>query len=265
MMKLDTDKMLAEKDGAIGWVTFNNPARRNAISLEMWQALDVILADFEADPAIRAVVRKGAGDMAFVSGADSSQFAEKRADAEAAASYAKTSEAARRRLSGFTKPLIGMIRGFCMGGVLGIAMKADVRIAADDAVFAIPAARLSIAYGLDNVGDLVSLVGPSYAKDILFSARRLTADEALRIGLVNRVVAVDALESTVRDYVAALADNAPLSMRASKATVNEVLRDAADRDMKLIEQLGRACFDSADYAAGRQALMEKRRPVFRGA
>jgi len=263
-MKLDTDKMLAEKDGAIGWVTFNNPARRNAMSLEMWAALDAILSDFEADPAIRAVVMRGAGDKAFVSGADISQFAEKRADAEAAAAYARTSENARQRLASITKPLIAMIRGFCMGGGLGIAMKADVRFAADDSIFAIPAARLSIAYSFDNVRDLVNLVGPSFAKDILFSARRLSADEALRIGLVNRVVAPDALEGVVREYVGLLADNAPLSMRASKATVNEVIRDAADRDMDLIEQLGRACFDSADYAEGRQAFMEKRRPVFRG-
>src|SRR3546814_184770 len=188
-MKLDTDKMLAEQEGAIGWVTFNNPARRNALSLDMWQAPDVILACFQADPAIRAVVMKGAGDKAFVSGADISQFAEKRADAEAAAAYAKTSEAARQRLSGITKPLIGMIRGFCMGGGLGIAMKADVRIASDDSVFAIPAARLSIAYGLDNVGDLVSRVGPSYATDIQFSARRLTAAAAVPIGLANPVLA----------------------------------------------------------------------------
>src|SRR3546814_12026122 len=127
MMKLDTDKMLAEKDGAIGWVTFNNPARRNAISLEMWQALDVILADFEADPAIRAVAMKRAGDKAFVSGADISQFAEKRADAEAAAAYAKTSEAARSRLSGLTTPLTAMIRGFDKDGGLGPAMTAAVR------------------------------------------------------------------------------------------------------------------------------------------
>lgn len=264
-MKLDTDKMLAEKDGATGWITFNNPERRNAMSLEMWSGLETALAAFEEDPEVRAIVMKGAGDKAFVSGADISQFAEKRADAEAAAAYARTSESARRKLSSVTKPLIGMIRGFCMGGGLGIAMKADVRIASADSIFGIPAARLSIAYSFDNVRDLVNLVGPSFAKDILFSARRLTADEALRIGLVNRVVPAEELEQTVRDYVGALADNAPLSMRASKATVNEVIRDAADRDMALIEKLGRDCFDSQDYAEGRKAFMEKRRPVFKGA
>jgi enoyl-CoA hydratase/carnithine racemase len=199
-MKLDTDKMLADKDGATGWITFNNPERRNAMSLEMWSGLETALAAFEEDPEVRAIVMKGAGDKAFVSGADISQFAEKRADAEAAAAYARTSESARRKLSSVTKPLIGMIRGFCMGGGLGIAMKADVRIASADSIFGIPAARLSIAYSFDNVRDLVSLVGPSFAKDILFSARRLTADEALRIGLVNRVVPAEELEQTVRDY-----------------------------------------------------------------
>src|SRR5690606_18397313 len=163
-MKLDTDKMLAEKDGAIGWVTFNNPARRNAMSLEMWAALDAILCECDADPAIRAVVMRGAGDKAFVSGAGIAQLADKRADAEPAAVCARTSDNARQRLASITKPLIAMIRGFCMGGGLGIAMKADVRFAADDSIFAIPAARLSIAYSFDNVRDLVNLVGPSFAK-----------------------------------------------------------------------------------------------------
>src|SRR5690606_4456913 len=165
----------------------------------------------------------------------------------------------RTKLAGLQKPLLAMIRGFCMGGGLGIAMKADIRIAAEGSQFGIPAARLGIAYSFDNLRDLVALVGPTFAKEILFTARRLTAEEALRIGLVNRVVPADALEATVRDYAAMMAENAPLSIRASKMTVNQVIRDESERDMELVDRLTRACFDSADYAEGRRAFMEKRK------
>lgn len=263
-MKLNTDKMIAEKDGAIGWMVFNNPERRNAMSLEMWEAVAAILTDFAADPAIRVVVMRGAGDKAFVSGADISQFEEQRKDAAAAENYARISEAGRTKLNDLQKPLVAMIRGFCMGGGLGIAMKADIRIAAEGSQFGIPAARLGIAYSFDNLRDLVALVGPTFAKEILFTARRLSAEEALRIGLVNRVVPPDSLEATVRDYASMMAENAPLSIRASKITVNQVIRDPAERDMALVQQLARACFDSQDYAEGRRAFMEKRRPVFTG-
>jgi enoyl-CoA hydratase len=264
MIKLDTDKMAAEKDGAIGWVTFNNPERRNAMSLEMWSALATILDAYEADDAIRVIVMKGAGDKAFVSGADISQFEKERANAEAAERYNQISNAGRQRLANLEKPLIAMIRGFCMGGGLAIAMAADLRIASADSQFGIPAARLGIAYGADGLGRLNALVGPSAALDILFSARRLPADEALRLGLINRIVPADELEATVRDYAANIAINAPLSIRASKLTIRELGKAHAERDQELLKRLVLQCFDSADYAEGRQAFMEKRKPVFTG-
>src|SRR5277367_2909522 len=183
MIKLDTDKMIAEKDGAVGWVTFNNPERRNAMSLEMWSALATILDAYEADDEIRVIVMKGAGDKAFVSGADISQFEKERANADAAERYNQISNAGRQRLSNLEKPLIAMIRGFALGGGLAVAMAADLRIASADSQFGIPAARLGIAYGADGLNRLYQLVGPSTALDILFSARRLPAEEALRIGL----------------------------------------------------------------------------------
>ena len=181
-MEYADGRMLADKESGIGWMTFNNPARRNAMTMEMWQGADAILADFEADPEVRVIVLKGAGDKAFVSGADISQFEKNRADAAAAARYAEATDAGRRRLATAEKPVIAMIRGFCMGGGLGIAMTCDLRFAAEGSEFGIPAARLGIAYNFENVRSLVGLVGPARAKDILFSGRRLPAEEAYAVG-----------------------------------------------------------------------------------
>jgi enoyl-CoA hydratase len=264
MLKLSTDKMTAEKDGGIGWMTFNNPARRNAMSLEMWEGLTEILTDFAADDDIRVIVMKGAGDKAFVSGADISQFEDKRANAEAAAQYAKTSEEGKTLLETIDKPLIAMIRGYCLGGGLGIAMSADMRFASDDSKLGIPAARLSIAYGFDNLSKLVQLVGPSRAKDILFTARRVEAAEAYEMGLVNKVTPAADLEAAVREACDAIVDNAPLSILASKFTINQTVMDLADRDYERIGELSRNCFDSDDYKEGRTAFMEKRKPVWKG-
>jgi enoyl-CoA hydratase/carnithine racemase len=250
-MELSTDKILAEVVDNVGRLTINNPERRNAISLDMWDAMREAVQAFGDDPAVRCVVLRGAGEKAFASGADISQFEKERADADAAARYAEVSRAGRVALLGLEKPLLAMIRGFCMGGGLGIAMTADLRIASDDAVLGIPAARLGIAYDAQNVTNLVSLVGPSRAKDILITGRRLDATEALAMGLVNRVVPV-------------AEHNAPRSMRASKLSVNEVVRGEQARDDDLIGALGRACFDSEDYQEGRRAFMEKRRPQFTG-
>jgi enoyl-CoA hydratase/carnithine racemase len=265
MLELKTDKMLAEKAEGIGWMTFNNPARRNATSLEMWQAIADILSDFAADSAVRVVVMRGAGDKAFVSGADISQFEDQRANAEAAARYSAVSERARVAMAGLEKPLIAMIRGYCLGGGVGIAMAADMRFAADDSTFGIPAARLGISYGFDSLKKLVDLVGPAFAKEILLTARRFSAEEALRIGLVNRVVPVADLEATVLEVCATIVDNSPLSIVANKATIDETAKDPEARDLARIEELARICFDSADYTEGRRAFMEKRKPVWRGA
>jgi len=264
MLELKTDKMLAEKADGIGWMTFNNPARRNATSLEMWQAIADILDDFAADPAVRVVVMRGAGDKAFVSGADISQFEDQRANAEAAARYNAVSERARVAMAGLEIPLIAQIRGFCLGGGVAIAMAADLRFAADDSIFGIPAARLGISYGFGYLQKLVDLVGPAYAKEILLTARRFSSEEALHIGLVNRVVPVPELEATVLDVCAMIVDNAPLSIVANKATIDEASKDESARDMAHIEELARICFDSADYAEGRRAFMEKRKPVWSG-
>jgi enoyl-CoA hydratase/carnithine racemase len=263
-MQLDTDKILAEKGDGVGWLIINNPDRRNAISLDMWQAMAQVFDEYAGDPDVRCVVMKGAGDKAFASGADISQFEKVRANAEAAAEYNRISKSTRRSMISFDKPVIAMIRGFCMGGGLGIALTTDLRIAADDSTFGIPAARLGIAYDFTSLNNLVQLVGPGKAREILLTARRFNAQEALAMGLVNSVVPVAALDNAVREVTGHIVENAPLSLRASKMTIAEVLKDAEQRDLELIAKLERDCFDSNDYKEGRSAFMEKRKPAFSG-
>jgi enoyl-CoA hydratase len=259
-----TGQVLCEKADGIGWMTFSNPSKRNAMSLEMWRDVARILEDLQQDQGVRVVVMRGAGDRAFMAGADISQFEQLRDTAAAAAAYDAVSEDARRWLARLDKPLIAMVHGFCLGGGLGVALAADLRFASDDATFGIPAADLGVAYSMASVRRLVGLVGPAAAKDILFSARRLDAVEALRIGLVSRVTPASALDEAVRTYASLLTGKAPLSLRASKAMVDEVGIPEREHDAERIRRLVADCFDSADYAEGRRAFMEKRAPVFRG-
>lgn len=259
-----TERMIAEIDGATGWMVFNNPARRNAISLDMWEAIPVILDHFERDPAVRVVVLKGAGDKAFISGADISQFEQQRASAEAVARYEAIADQAGAKLHSFAKPLIAMIHGFCMGGGVGIALGCDLRIADDSARFAIPAAKLGISYRWAGLQHLIELVGPAYAKEIFFTARQFSAAEALGMGLVNRVLPEGELECYVKTYCDTIAQNAPLSIRAVKEIVAELTKPGDDFDPAHCEELVKQCFASADYVEGRRAFMEKRKPVFTG-
>jgi len=264
-MDLGVEKLIGRKDGAIGWMIFNNPERRNAVSLEMWRAIPDVLAAFEADPEVRVVVFTGAGERAFVSGADISQFEAERSDSTAEARYSSASAAASAAMAGLSKPSIAMIRGYCIGGGLAVALTCDIRICAEDARFAIPAARLGLGYGFGGVKALIDVVGPAIAKEILFTARHFTAEEALRVGLVNRAVEAEALEGVVRNYAAMIAANAPLTLRAAKLAAREALRDPEKRRLAEVEAAVAACFDSADFREGRTAFMEKRSPAFRGA
>ena len=263
-MDIGTDRLIGRKDGPIGWMIFNNPQRRNALSSDMWQAIPGVLAAFEADPEVRVVVFKGAGDKAFASGADISQFEDLRANRDANDAYSALSAAATRAMTGLSKPSIAMIRGFCIGGGLAVALTCDLRVCSDDSRFAIPAARLGLGYGFDGVKALTDVVGPTFAKEILFTARHLTADDALRIGLVNKVVEGDGLEGAAREYARMIAENAPLTVKAAKMAVGEALRDHEHRRLDAVSRAVDACFESADYAEGRKAFLEKRRPVFQG-
>ncbi len=260
-----TPRLLAEVVDGVGWITFNQPERRNAMSLDMWEGLGRVAHAFESDPSVRAVVMRGAGGRAFVSGADISQFEQHRADAEQQAHYDAIAMQGFGGLADLTKPLIALIDGFCVGGGLAIALAADVRFASASSRFAIPAARLGLGYDYLGVAALARLVGPSAAKDILFSARFLQAPEALRLGLIN-FAADDAtqLEKQVREYAAQVASNAPLTVHAAKMALRafEHYSDLPGEDA--IAPLVRKCFDSNDYKEGRRAFLEKRPPQFQG-
>ena len=259
-----TDKMLATQDGGIGWMTFNNPERHNAVSYEMRLAILAILDRFEADDSVRVIVMKGAGDKSFVSGSDISQFDQNRSSAEQQAEYERVSFAVQSRYMNLSKPLIAMIQGYCLGGGLQTALSADIRVASEEASFGIPAGKLGIAYPVHSVRRLVETVGPPKAKELLYTAQRYTAAEALQMGLVNKVVPRAALESTVRDMATAIAGNAPLSVMSSKRTVEELVKDPADRDMAGVKAAIDLAMGSADFKEGRRAFMEKRKPNWTG-
>ena len=259
-----TEKMIALKDGAIGWITFNNPARHNAVSMVMWEALHDIVTDYASDDAIRVIVIKGAGEKAFVSGADISEFEEKRSSPETTKLYNETAQNASKALKDVGKPTIAMIRGYCVGGGVSTAMSCDLRIAAEGSTFAVPAAKLGLGYEYDGIRKLMDVVGPSFAKEIFFTARQFTAAEALAMGLINRMLPVDQLEPCVRDYANAIAANAPLTVSSIKTIVAEALKDESVRDRHLCQEVVDRCFNSADYVEGRQAFMEKRKPKFTG-
>ncbi|CCE01304.1 enoyl-CoA hydratase [Bradyrhizobium sp. STM 3809] len=257
-------KILMTVDDGVGIVTFNNPEKRNAMSLQMWEGLGQALTALRDDDAVRVAVLTGAGDKAFVSGADISQFEQSRHNAEASEAYAQRSAAQRALLADFPKPTIACIRGFCLGGGLQIAMLTDMRVASADSQFGIPAARLGIAYGYDGLRNLVSLVGPSQARLLLYTGQRIDAAEALRIGLIDRMMATDELLPATRDIARTIAGNAPLAVQAAKITIAEVLKDESRRDMAAIKRIGDACMDSEDFREGRRAFMEKRKPAFKG-
>ena len=259
-----TEKLVARKEGAIGWIIFNNPARHNAVSLEMWQSLPMVLDAYVRDPEVRVIILKGEGEKAFISGADISQFKEKRSSEAASKLYNDTGEAAAAALRGCPKPTIAMIRGYCIGGGTGTAINCDIRIAADDARFGVPAAKLGLGYRFAGISRLATLVGPAYTAEIFFSARQFTAQEALHMGLVNRVVPVAELEATVLELAQTLAVNAPLTIAAVKRALIEFHKDPAVRDLDLCQKMIDNCFASEDYKEGQAAFMEKRKPVFKG-
>ena len=260
-----TEKLLLQKDGPIGWITFNQPEKRNAVSQEMWQAMPEYVADLSADPAIRVVILRGAGETAFVAGADISQFKDRRRNAADEEEYRRISGAGSEALARLGKPLVAMIHGFCIGGGVSIAITCDLRIAADDARFGIPAARLGLGYHYKGMEKLMSLIGPAYTKELFFTARTdFSAPDALRMGLVNQVVPKADLERFTRDYALTMSRNAPLTLRSAKASVDQLLRPEDRRDYALLDKLIKDCFDSQDYQEGVKAFSEKRRPQFQG-
>ena len=263
-MQTNTDKLIASKENGIGWITFNNPARHNAVSLEMWQALTSTLEAYATDPDVRVIILKGAGEKAFVAGADISQFKEKRSSPEAVEEYNSTADRAGQTLQQSPKPTIAMVRGYCIGGGTALAVGCDLRIAADDAKFGVPAAKLGLGYRFTGIKRLADVVGPAFTAEIFFTARQFTAQEALQMGLINRLVPVAELEQYTRDFANTLVNNAPLTIASVKRAILECCKDADDRDLDHCQKMVDACYVSEDYKEGQTAFMEKRKPVFKG-
>jgi enoyl-CoA hydratase len=250
--------------GPIGQLIIDHSARRNALTAQMWRDLPAIARELDAHPAVRVIVMRGEGDQAFVSGADISQFSELRSG-EGARAYEDDNVRAFQALSELNKPLIAMIHGFCIGGGVALAVCADVRYAADDATFGVPAARLGLGYPLAGMATLIQLLGPAHAKELCFSARRIDAHEARRIGLINEVCPKLELERRVQELALGMADNAPLTLRAFKHCAGELMKPEAERDLDRARAAIEACYASADYREGIDAFLQKRAPKFVGA
>ena len=259
-----TSRIVCWLDSSTLHIRFNNPARHNALSVDMWEAVPDLLGQAQDDPRVRLVVFSGAGEKAFVSGADISQFEDMRAAREAVVRYEQMAETALMGIYHFPKPTLACIQGYCIGGGVNVAISCDLRIASDTAVFSVPAARLGLGYRYSAMKNLVDLIGPGAAKDLFFTARRVDAHEALRLGLVSRVCPAGELSLLLLEYTSALAANAPITIGAAKAITREILKPSTELDMALCQKLIKDCFDSADYAEGRKAFMEKRPPLFTG-
>lgn len=259
-----TERVLTWLDGTTLHIQFNNPARHNALSVDMWEAVPPLLELAQADNRVRLVVFSGAGDKSFVSGADISQFEDMRAAREAVTRYESMAEASLTAIQDFPKPTLSCINGYCIGGGVNVAIACDIRIASDNSVFSIPAARLGLGYRYSAMKNLVDLIGPGAAKDLFFTARRIGAAEAKSLGLITRSSSAETLPALLAEYTGALAENAPVTIAAGKAITAEILKSAPNLDRERCTALIRACFDSQDYAEGRTAFMQKRKPVFAG-
>lgn len=259
-----TDNLVVEREGKVGWVTFNDPAKHNAVSFDMWAGLPLALDAFEKDTQIACVVLTGAGDKAFVSGANISQFEALRTGADAVQEYEVVAESAQLAIQNFAKPLIARIDGYCIGGGLNIALCCDIRIASDASVFSIPAARLGLGYRFTAIQNLVRAAGPANALEIFLTAAKYSANEAKSLGLIHQVAPKLELDQRVSVYLEKITSNAPLTMSAGKRMIKTLSDRLTDIDMQEMTALVMQCFESEDYKEGKLAFSQKRQPEFLG-
>lgn len=260
-----TDKIITEQSGDIARIIFNQPEKRNAVSLEMWEAVEAAAGRFASDPSVRILILSGAGGKAFVSGADISKFESERASEEAVAHYNATTKRVYDMVEAFPKPTIAQIDGFCIGGGVALSLCCDIRICGKGSNFAIPAAKLGLGYGYAGIKRLVDVVGPAFAKELFFTARRFDAEEARMMGLVNRVVDDAVVAQSATEMAEMIAANAPMTVDSVKFIVGETVKDESTRDIVACDAKVKACFESEDYVEGRRAFLEKRKAKFIGA
>jgi enoyl-CoA hydratase/carnithine racemase len=258
------DLVSSDRDGPIGTVTLNQPKKHNAMTLAMWEELRRSVDELDEDPGVRVVVVRGAGAGAFCAGADITEFLEKRANAEQNESYTRAYVEAQDRIAAARKPTIAMIHGVCAGGGTGIALACRLRFCDDRLRFSIPAARLGVVYDFGSVARLVGCVGPSFAYDILVSARAVGAEEALRLGLVNEVHPHEELEARVVDYARRVAEHSPISIEGTGVVVDAVGDPDNEALRREAHEFEHRSASSDDYLEGIRAFLEKRKPVFSG-
>lgn len=259
-----TSNVIVEKRGAEGWITFNNPAKHNAMSLDMWAAIEPALKVFESDDEIRLVVLTGAGEKAFVSGANISQFDQLRSSVDAVAEYERVAECAQNALYYYSKPTVARIKGYCIGGGLNLALCCDIRVASENSSFSIPAGKMGLGYRITSIRNLVTVAGAANALDIFLSARRVAAPEAQRMGLIQHLASEEAFEKTVREHLDRIAANAPITLRVGKQMIRKFQEVPSEIDMEKMRELVLTCFASEDYQEGKQAFAQKRAPIFKG-
>jgi len=256
--------LIVEKRGAVGWIVFNQPAKRNAINGAMWRGIPQAMAQYDADPDVRCIAFRGAGTEAFASGADISEFEEIRAQKSSVAEYDGLLDQVLHSIQDSRKPSVAMIYGFCMGGGLEVALACDLRYCGRSAQFGIPAAKLGLAYNVEGHKRLIETVGHARAREIMLLGRRYNAEEGFAMGLVNQVFHDAELDSAVGGIITQLCENAPLSIANSKTIVEEYVKASGAPDEANMTAAIERCAKSGDYQEGRRAFMEKRKPLFKG-
>lgn len=261
-MAMNDTPIYIEETPPIGWIVFNRPEKMNAFNSEMWDALPGCIRALEDNPAIRVIVIRGAGERAFCAGADISEFEENAGDANAPRDLAHTRESAFTALADCAKPTVAMIHGFCMGGGCAIALNIDIRIAADDARFAITPARLGLGYPFPGIERAVQELGPAATRYIFMTANTIDARQAAEFGIVQDVHPAEELRGAAEKLAQRIAANAPKTIRAVRESVRQSLEVPANRDLAKVDELIAECFASRDYKEGLRAFVEKRTPEF---